>query len=282
MQAGASAEGHPEAAGRFTLWQLENQTPTQMMSYVLRTEGGSVIAIDGGMTGDARYLAKVLRDLGGEVEAWFLTHPHADHVDTLVETLGDPGDLQIRRIYASHPTRAWMAENTSEAEQDTVRRVEEAVEEAGMEILDLELGQELVIDGVVIEVLGIRNPDITANPINNQSIILRISDAHKSVLFTGDLGPEAGEKALNGPYADRLHADTVQMAHHGQNGVNRRFYEHVGATACLWPTPDWLWRNDNGGGVGSGPWKTLEVRKWMEELGIERHYVMAEGLQKIQ
>jgi len=37
MQAGASAEGHPEAAGRFTLWQLENQTPTQMMSYVFRT-----------------------------------------------------------------------------------------------------------------------------------------------------------------------------------------------------------------------------------------------------
>ena len=28
-----------------------------------------------------------------------------------------------------------------------------------------------------------------------------------------------------------------------------------------------------GGGIGSGPWLTLETRKWMDELGVKEHYV---------
>ena len=36
----------------FTLWQLPEQTASQMMSYVLRTAGGKVIVIDGGVHGE--------------------------------------------------------------------------------------------------------------------------------------------------------------------------------------------------------------------------------------
>ena len=111
---------------------------------------------------------------------------------------------------------------------------------------------------------------------------MRVTDREKSVLFTGDLGVEGGEKLLKSPYADRLHADYVQMAHHGQNGVNEEFYRHVNAIYYLWPTPKWLWDNDNGGGKNSGPWDTLNVRAWMEKLPVKRHYLMFEGLCKIE
>jgi len=40
-------------------------------------------------------------------------------------------------------------------------------------------------------------------------------------------------------------------------------------------------RSGNGGGKGSGHWKTLEVRAWMDKHPIKRHYVMADGLQQI-
>ena len=64
----------------------------------------------------------------------------------------------------------------------------------------------------------------------------------------------------------------------GQNGVNEEFYRTVHPSYCLWPTPDWLWDNDNGGGVNSGPWATLTVRKWMEKLPVIDHYISKDGL----
>jgi hypothetical protein len=108
-----------------------------------------------------------------------------------------------------------------------------------------------------------------------------MSDDVKSVLFTGDLGAEGGEKLLKSKYADALPSDYVQMAHHGQAGVTEAFYRKVNPSYCLWPTPQWLWDNDKGQGKGSGHWKTLAVRAWMDKLNIKRHYVMFQGLQQI-
>ncbi len=269
--------GVPDAAAEglrpFTLWQLKEQTPSQMMSYVIRTDAGRVIVIDGGTAGDAKHLAEVIAGLGNHVSLWFLTHPHSDHTDALVTILRDPGELRIDTIYASMPTAEWMQEHGSAAELAVYQRTCAVFAETGRALTELELGQEITIDGLLIEVLGIKNPEITANPVNNQSIILKLSGQGRTVLFTGDIGVEAGRKALAGPYADRLRADYVQMAHHGQNGADEAFYRHVGATQCLWPTPLWLWENDNGGGKGSGPWRTLEVRAWMDKLPVRRHYV---------
>ena len=33
---------------------------------------------------------------------------------------------------------------------------------------------------------------------------------------------------------------------------------------------------------GGGPWKTLEVRAWMAKLSIKQHYVMTQGLIRIE
>ena len=46
----------------FTLWQLPNQTPTQMMSYVIQTPHKKVLVIDGGNAGDAPYLRDFIRN----------------------------------------------------------------------------------------------------------------------------------------------------------------------------------------------------------------------------
>lgn len=265
----------------FTLWQLPNQTPTQMMSYVIRTPEGQVIVIDGGNAGDGPYLADFLTGLGGEVTAWFITHPHSDHTHALLEILGRPHGLRLGPIYASTPEPDWMAAHTTPLEQRDYADFYGGLAGAGLATTELELGQEFTFGSLRVAVLGVRNPELTANPVNDQSVILRVWDIRKSVLFTGDLGEEGGEKALAGPYADRLRSDLVQMAHHGQNGVSEAFYRHVGATRCLWPTPDWLWENDSGGGPGSGPWATLQVREWMARLPIERHYLGFQGLQQV-
>ncbi len=274
-------DGRSANAGTFTLWQLPNQTPTQMMSYVIRSTHGKIIVIDGGNAGDAPSLADFLRGQGDKVDAWFVTHAHSDHFDALREILTKPGSLQIDTIYGSLSTEEWMDQVGSDSEKDSLRKFNQTLAQTGRSVSELTLGQEMNIDGIRIEVLGVKNPEITRNPVNNSSVVLRMSDAAKSVLFLADLGVEGGDKLLNSPLADRLASDYVQMAHHGQTGVSEAFYQRVRPQYCLWPTPIWLWNNDNGGGPNSGSWKTLEVRAWMDKHDIQAHYPMFQGLIKI-
>ena len=88
---------------------------------------------------------------------------------------------------------------------------------------------------------------------------------------------EIGQKALADGAADRLRCDIVQMAHHGQQGVNFALCRLISPQICLWPAPDWLWNNDNGGGFDSGPWRTVETRKWAEQLDVQASFPAAFG-----
>ncbi len=271
----------PPTKGTFTLWQLPAQTHSQIMSYVIRTEKGRLIVIDGGVAGDAPYLRRFLIQRGGKVAAWFLTHPHSDHVLGCMTILLAPEPITIDKVYASLPDEAWVRKHCIKAEVWVYEKLIRALDMAQRSVIEPRLGDELNIDGMRIEVLGVKNPEIHGNPINNSSMVLRCSDRGKSVLFLADLGVEGGDKLLKGPYRSRLAADYVQMAHHGQRGVSEAFYKVVNPTYCLWPTPKWLWDNDKGQGKGSGRWETLTVRSWMDKLDIKRHYLMWEGLHRI-
>jgi beta-lactamase superfamily II metal-dependent hydrolase len=271
--------------GHFVLWQLPPQTHSQMNSYVLRTTGGKVIVIDGGCSGDASYLRGFLGSLGNHVDTWFISHTHLDHVDALIDILNNPYRLTIDTIYGSLPDEAWVEKNEPSA-CTTLKSLNVALAQSGHSCTELDLGQMLLIDGVKFEIIGIKNPELIMDAdfsaINNQSVVMRVTDDSKSVLFTGDLGGGGGDKILNGPYKNKLRADYVQMSHHGQHGVYESFYQAVNPQYCLWPTPSWLWDNDNGKGKNSGPWLTLEVRAWMEKLNIRKHFVSADGLYRIE
>ncbi len=269
------------SAGKsFTVWQLPNQAPAQMMSYVLRTRSGNLIIIDGGRDSDAGYLKQFIRERGGEVKAWFITHPHDDHIGALTSILLNPEGIAPGTLYASLPDTEWM-----ERAGDTDRSytaLKDALQQTNRPVKALTLGETIEVDGICIRVLGIHNPEILQNPINNSSVVLRVHDEWKSVLFLADLGMEGGEKLLASTLAEYLPSDYVQMAHHGQNGVGEEVYRKINPRYCLWPTPKWLWDNDSGGGKNSGHWKTLEVREWMERLQIKKHYLLFEGLCSIE
>ena len=122
-----------------------------------------------------------------------------------------------------------------------------------------------------MEVLNDPYPIQTGNPINNASVVFSVSIGDKKMLVTGDLGIEGGNALLK-LCPDKLKADIVVLAHHGQNGANKEFYTAVHPSVAIWPTPRWLWENDNGGGPGSGPWRTNYVKCWMQDLGVKRQY----------
>ena len=133
-----------------------------------------------------------------------------------------------------------------------------------------------------IDVLYSPNCEIQCNFVNNSSIILMLILGGKKTLFLGDAGIEEGERLL-ALYGENggLKADYVQMAHHGQNGVEKDVYAAIAPTACLWCTPDWLWNNDAGLGYNTHCFKTVEVQGWMADLGVQQHYIMMNGTQII-
>lgn len=237
----------------FTLWQLPSQVNTIGNSYVMQTSKGSVVVIDGGMKEEESYLRGFLAALGNEVEAWFVSHPHNDHVGAITEILKNPNGIKINRVYESaFPPELLALEAPYSGHADEYY---EALAASGVEVVQLkETGLTDKIDGLHFKVLGVTNPEITSNPYNNSSLILRVWDKKKSIVFLGDAGIECGDKAL-AKYPKDFDCDYLQMAHHGQRGCSEEFYKSIRFKACLWPTPSWVWDNVN------GDLETLETRR---------------------
>lgn len=264
----------------FTLWQLPSQADDHGNSYVIRTPSGRVVAIDGGKAAEADYLRGFLAALGNEVDAWIVTHPHFDHVGAMNELLRDRRGLRVHRVYESRFTPRMI-----DAEAGAAARVRDFYAlldgAADIETVECWAGDEFAIDGVRFRILSQISPEITLNVYNNSSMAFRVWDDAKSVVFLGDLGIEGGDKLLASAFRKDLDCDYLQMAHHGQNGCSERFYKSIRFRACLWPTATWLYDNDKGGGFDTGPWKSVETRRWMEEKGIAEHYVSCDGLHRI-
>lgn len=257
----------------FSIWQLQSFFEEVQMGYIIKTDDRKIIVIDGGGPRTAPMLEAYIKQLGNTVHTWVITHPHIDHVGALLEIMNTP-DIEIKRILHTSIDLDWVKEN-ERSSSDIVQRYNINLKSSGISILDAEKGA--IIDlgkGVSLKVLGTRNEEILNNAINNSSLVFKVSSKTKSILFTGDLGIEGGNKVLQDFDILALRADYVQMAHHGQRGVAKSFYEAVNAQYALWPTPKWLWENNiDGKNVNSGTYKTLEVRSWMSDLGIKKNYV---------
>lgn len=258
------------------LTQLQDNSSRQMMGYIMKTSTGKVIVIDGGLNEDEPNLVKHIQELGNKVDVWFITHPHEDHASAIIKVIEET-DIPIEKIYYTMNDIEWYKEYESkraeEAEKFCNALQNERVKGKTEEVT---LNQIINIDFIKCEILGVKNPEITNNGFNNSSMVIKMNLPKSSILFLGDTGEESGDKLLN-TQKDKLKSDIVQVAHHGQSGAKESLYKEINPRICLWPTPEWLWNNDSGGGKGSGPWTTLETRQWMENLGVKIHVIEKDG-----
>ena len=142
-----AAETKEKPTGRFTLWQLPPQTHSQNMCYIMQSDGGRIVVIDGGTAGDAAYLRGFLAALGNHVDAWFISHAHDDHYDAVTNILKKPGKLKIDKIYGSLPDEDWIKQYEPQSYGKAVA-FNRAVKDSGRQVTDLKLGQVLTIDGI--------------------------------------------------------------------------------------------------------------------------------------
>jgi len=64
---------------------------------------------------------------------------------------------------------------------------------------------------------------------------LMVKYPEKEVLFLGDFDKFAQEEYICKHDTQKLRCDIVQMAHHGQGGVDKHFYEYIQPKVCLYP-----------------------------------------------
>lgn len=258
---------------------LAPATGSQNLSCVIQSKSGSVIVVDGGLKEDADHLLETIQAKGGRVSAWLITHPHSDHIGALTDILNrNPIPIEIDGIYYNF------------LERDTYERGENMGRMADYDNLlaafanvpaqklhtPLEKGQTIQVDEITIHVMNLPFRSLS-NTFNNSSVAYRLDVNGKRILFLGDMGWDAGQNLLAKSKTEDLKADVVQMAHHGQDGVEEGLYRVIRPEICLWPTPEWLWDNNKDGQKGDGPWKTLTVRAWMEALGVQNNLCIKDG-----
>ena len=275
---------HPILGGA-ELMMLSNQTKGQMMSFLLETKSGSLIVIDGGRWEDGDYLMEEIRRRGGKVSAWFLTHTHTDHVGGLLNLLSKESEgidtgIDIEHIYYNFADLDWYSvhEPGDFGTASSILGQLGALPEGVSQIV--ERGQVVTVDDVTVTVLNDRyepGPDqIGERDGNDAGIAYRMVVNGVSILFLGDLQKIGGDLLLEQAGEDGLKSDIVQMSHHGQNGVREQVYEAIDPDICLWPTPQWLWDNEG------EKFQTPETKKWMQKLGVKKHYCIKDGDQIIR
>ena len=67
------------------IYMLNSATDTICNSFIITTEDGKLIVIDGGYESETENFLEKLRQISRKdrphIDAWFLTHPHSDHVN---------------------------------------------------------------------------------------------------------------------------------------------------------------------------------------------------------
>ncbi len=266
--------------GGGSVLQSATRSAGQMMSYLLETPDGRTVVIDGGdyTQQNAERLYALLSERGKRVDLWIITHAHEDHFGSLLWLLEhrDPFDLSIGELCMDFPSLEWLG-SMEPRSLPHIAAFPEQVALHGIPTRTVKTGDLLQAGALRMEILHDARDCTQPKTINDTSLVIRTAFPARDILFLGDLGAAAAAEMLLTCDVRKLRCDIVQMAHHGQDAAERNFYEAVRPKICLYTAPLWLWENDSGSGRGSGPWKTLETRGWMEALGREADYPMAWG-----
>lgn len=256
-----------DLGGGFVL-QYANRDPYQMMGYLLKTPEGKTVIIDGGRWegADAAYLHELILKEGGRVDLWLITHAHDDHFSALSCILRDNDrlDFEIGDMRICFPPLEWLKTVEHGNGYGPAAAFLERLQKHSIETTPLRRGDVLTCGGLTIDVLHDCENYVNYNNINDTGAVLRVHYPNRDILFLADIDVQAAKELMELYTPEQLQCDIVQLAHHGQDGAHREFYEIVRPKIALYTAPLWLWTNND----GTGPFKTLETRQWMRDLGV--------------
>ncbi len=236
----------PEDTGAvWTLTQHADTSGLQCMFYTLHNEeDGYLIVIDGGNPENEAHVRDVIRENGGVVNAWFVTHFHKDHASVFNAVYADPGDISIENVYTTNLDRDIFYSVAHEWDTPETFDAFLQLAENAPDIKRLHADDEFELDGLTVEVFNAGDPgreELYGDDIpNNCSLVMKISGRKDSLLILGDAHTDTLGSFLIANYGDRLKAEYVQTGHHGTNSFPTSFYDAVGGRTAFFDSPSWV------------------------------------------
>lgn len=274
-----------DASGmRLTLLGGSNQIDKgniRSMGYIIRTKSNEVIFIDSGLNIDHDSLKSYV-DLytDGTIDHWIITHAHDDHVGAFLEVLNKE-NVTIKNLYYNVLSEDWYKENDPRGYESEKAFLDSLSNPRILNKIVCNVGDTFNIDNVEMEILRVANPDITDSDNGNEaSMVFKLTakDVNKSMIFLGDSMTKASPEILE--KKEKLKADAVQLAHHGNWGVTEDVYKAITPKVAFINTTESLYNNDNGTGYNTGNWTSIIVREWLENIGCTTFYKAFEGDQE--
>lgn len=235
------------------------------MGYLIVTENGHLIAVDGGNGGDGEAFLELLEkyaDGKPVIEKWIMTHPHSDHYGALLEICRRPEmaeRLEVKELVYHFP--AEFRDRKGNGTDYVYPHFEEIHRATGASHHLPAVDEKQTVDGMTVHYLYTPT-DVTIldNP-NQLSLIFTVQGGGKKIMFTGDAYHRTMQIAV-WRYGSALKSDILQLPHHGLCDTgNMDFYQKTDAKTVLIPISiagDRTMRSDM---YGDAP----AVNRWAED-----------------
>jgi competence protein ComEC len=170
-----------------------------------RTTSGAIVAAPlGDRVATRTVMPFLLRHWALRLDAVVLTHPHGDHVGGIPVILSRE---HVDTVYDSAQLYSGPA----------YHRTLQVIRERHIHWMRAQRGDAFDLGPTThVEVLAPELPLITgtSSDINNNSVVLRVTFRHLSILLTGDAQSEAEARLLSHGTTE-LHSDILKVGHHG-------------------------------------------------------------------
>lgn len=263
VAAGIWLWSRPAAGCRIT--QYGDVTGKQAMFYTIEPQDGGLIVVDGGNVGNEGYVREVIRDKGGHVDAWILTHPHSDHIGAF-NMLWDELYNQIDVVYMPDVDYLTYRERAYQWDDfQCFETLQEHMADSDKAVCLYE-GDSLEIKGLRFYMLHACGDYVYENSSdigNDSGLMIKVVNDQESMLFCADIGAGMSDRIIK-KHGGEIACSYIQMGHHGNGGLSEEFYRLASPRAAFFDAPEWLMNPSE-----AGRYTTPENRRLMEGLGAE-------------
>ncbi|MDO4633833.1 MAG: MBL fold metallo-hydrolase [Eubacteriales bacterium] len=266
LAAGVFFQYRTARAAECTVTQYGDDSGNQGQFYLIRNQG-ELMVIDGGWAANAEKVRSVIKKYGNHVSAWILTHPHPDHMGAFNEIWQNPGNIQIDEVYTIDMDGELYHELAREWDEIDVYDNFVKITEGDPRIHFLYTGDELTLCGLQMKVLHAyseKTAEISKDLANDGSMMFKLTNQEESMLFCADVGSRMSSSILK-EYKKELKCDYIQMGHHGNGGLNKKFYKKTKPKAAFFDAPEWLMHPED----PESTYTTPENAALMESLGAK-------------
>ena len=219
------------------------------LALIYMLPNGKFLVVDGGYFLTDKIYKKFCELQPGKtdftVAAWFVSHPHTDHQETLEKVIDQRGhNINIESIFYNYVTPEYYADTSAEGDTGhgpIITRLRNLIAErlgSSTKVIKPHTGQiykfgpsaEVEIIFTIEDYLPTK-----LDRMNTSSMIIRITVNGYSTMVLADATSVTNEIILK-MFNTHLKSDAVTLAHHGVWVDTPQIYEKIDAKLLLWPS----------------------------------------------